>query len=94
MPLIELADLVANLPAGCALWRATGGPMAWSLEMHMLVRIEFGVRQHAWLDSKDGQDGKNRPTPIEPPKSVHEKRVEDAALSRRAQAYKRRTGQA
>jgi len=94
MGIVELADLVRWLPQGCALYRATGGPMAWTDQEHLLARAEFDLRVLAWQKTKDGKDGRNRPEPIEPPRSVHELQAEQRELSRRAQAYLRRTGQA
>lgn len=89
---MELADLVGALPPGCALWRATGGELAWTQEVHMLANVEFGVRVLAWQKSEDGSKGKNKPEPAAPPKSVHEVKQEEARLSARAAAYLRRTG--
>jgi hypothetical protein len=90
--LLDLADLVANLPAGCALYRAIGGPMAWTEEVHLLAAAEFRLRVLAWMKTEDGPKGRNQPKPIDPPKSVYEKQAEQRELSRRAQAYLRRTG--
>lgn len=88
----DLADLVANLPPGCALWRAIGGPLAWSQETHMLAAIEFRLRVLAWMKTQDGAKGRKPPKPIDPPKSVYDARAEDDRLFSRAQAYLRRTG--
>lgn len=89
----ELADYVKALPPGCALWREVGGDIAWSVEAHLLARIEHVASVHAWLDSKDGQSGNNRPKPITPPESVFEKRAQEARIVAKADAWKRRTGQ-
>lgn len=94
MSLLDLADLAANLPPGCALYRATGGAIAWSDEIHMLAAVEFRLRVLAWQKTEDGKRGRNQPKPLEPPKSVHEKQAETRELSRRAQAYLKRTGRA
>ena len=88
----EVGDLVANLPPGCALWVATGGPLAWTAETHMLAMVEFATRQQVWMQTKDGQDGKNRPKPISPPKSVRE--VEAGRERNRARAERTRIKQA
>jgi hypothetical protein len=93
MTLLDLADLVANLPPGCALYRATGGDMAWSTEVHMLAAVEFRLRVLAWQKTEDGSRGRNRPEPTKAPPSVHEKQAEQKRLSARAQAYLKRTGQ-
>lgn len=94
MTLLDLADLAANLPPGCALFRATGGDMAWTTEMHMSARIEYGLRVLAWQKTEDGKKGRNQPKPIDPPRPAHEVEAEKRELSRRAQAYLKRTGQA
>lgn len=94
MTLLDLADLAANLPPGCALFRATGGDMAWTVEMHMSARIEYGLRILAWQKTEDGKRGRNQPKPMEPPKMAHEVEAEQKRLSARAQAYLKRTGQA
>lgn len=93
MPLLDLADLAANLPPGCALYRATGGDMAWSAETHMLAAVEFRLRVLAWQKTEDGKHGRNKPEPIKAPPSVYEKQAEEKRLSARAQAYLKRTGQ-
>lgn len=92
MPLLDLADLVANLPRGCALWRATGGPLAWSDETHMLAAVRHGLDILAWQKTEDGSKGRNQPKPIEPPASVYDQREKEQRLSARAAAYLKRTG--
>lgn len=94
MALLDLADLVAGLPPGCALYRVVGGPMAWSDEVHMLAAVEYRLRVLAWQKTEDGSKGRNQPKPLDPPKSVYEKQAEERELTRRAQAYLRRTGRA
>jgi len=81
-------------PPGCALFRAAGGPMAWTQEMHMLAAVEFRLRVLAWQKTEDAKSGRNKPTPIDPPKSAHEVDAEQRELSRRAQAFLKRTRQA
>lgn len=93
MTLLDLADLAANLPPGCALFRATGGDMAWTTEMHMLARLDYDLRILAWQKTEDGKKGRNQPKPIDPPRPSHEVEAEKRELSRRAQAYLKRTGQ-
>lgn len=93
MTALDLADLAANLPPGCALFRATGGDMAWSFETHMLAHVEFRLRVLAWQKTEDGKHGRNKPEPIKAPSSVYEKQAEEKRLSARAQAYLKRTGQ-
>lgn len=93
LTLMDLADLTANLPPGCALWRSTGGDIAWSVEAHLLARVEHGLRMLAWQKTDDGSKGRNRPEPIEAPRSVHDQHTQERRTSERAAAYLRRTGQ-
>lgn len=67
--------------------------MAWTDEMHMLSAAEFRLRVLAWQKTEDGSKGRNKPTPMEPPRYVHEAQAEAAQLTRRAEAFLRRTGQ-
>lgn len=83
----DLADLVAWLPAGCALWLDVGGPASLTVEAHELRAIEYRLRVLAWLQSKDGSDGKNRPTPPEPIKWAHERRADEQVMDRKARAF-------
>ena len=87
---LELADLVANLPPGCALWRATGGPLAWPDVSHLLARVEYGIRVLGWMKTEDGSKGRNQPKPIEPPPLAAEVAAEQAAMDAKAEAWKRR----
>lgn len=84
---LELADLVAHLPPGCALWRAAGGALAWTDEIHMLSRIDHGIRVLAWMKTEDGQKGRNAPKQEEPPRPAGEVRAEEARMRARAEAH-------
>ncbi|WP_420896778.1 DUF5361 domain-containing protein [Microbacterium oxydans] len=84
---LELAGRVAHLPPGCALWRATGGPLAWTDETHMLSRVDYGVRVLAWMKTEDGQKGRNAPKPEEPPTVAGEVRAEEERMNARAEAW-------
>lgn len=44
----ELADLVAHLPPGCALWRDTGGAPALSDDGHLLREIIYRLEVADW----------------------------------------------
>lgn len=92
MSVLDLADLTANLPPGCALFRATGGDVAWSSEVHMLAQVEHRLRTLAWLKTEDGSKGKNKPEPIRPPVSAHERKAVEVRQSSKAEAWARRTG--
>jgi hypothetical protein len=84
---LELADLVANLPPGCALWRAAGGPLAWTDEVHMLARVEHGVRVLAWMKTEDGAKGRKFPEAAEPPLASGEVKQEEARMEQKADAW-------
>lgn len=88
--LLELADLVVHLPPGCALWRAAGGPLAWSDEVHMLAKVEHGLRVLAWQKTEDGSKGRNQPKPIDPPALAGEVREVEAARDAKARAWEAR----
>lgn len=87
---LELADMVAHLPPGCALWRAAGGPLAWSDEVHMLSRVDYGVRVLAWMKTEDGSRGRNAPKPEEPPTPGNQVKAEEARMNARAEAWSAR----
>ena len=88
--LLELADLVAHLPPGCALWRAAGGPLAWSDEVHMLAKVEHGLRVLAWQKTEDGSKGRKPPKPLEPPTPAGQVRATVEAQSAKAKAWEER----
>lgn len=48
---LDLADYVANLPLGCALLRAEGGPAAWSNEMHLLAGALHALDLLVWQNT-------------------------------------------
>lgn len=85
---LELADLVAWLPAGCALWRSFGGPAAVSEEVRAIQMLDYSVRV---LDYHAGRHGKGKkPQPPKTPSFAHEKRAEDAKVRRKAEALIKR----
>lgn len=89
---LELADLVAHLPPGCALWRASGGALAWSAEMHKLAQIEHGVRVLAWQKTEDAQakPPRNAPKPEEPPLPAGQVREDEERRSEKAERSRAR----
>ena len=89
----DLADLVANLPPGCSFWRAFGGPLAWSDEVHAVMAVEHAVRVLAWQRTEDGHKGRNQPKPNEPPEPAGQQERSDERLSRRVEEYQRRIDQ-
>lgn len=87
-PATELADMVGWLPAGCALWRAIGGPAAVSDEARATQMLDYSVRV---LDYHAGRHGKGKkPQPPKDPPFAHEKRADDARVRRKAEAVVRR----
>lgn len=74
---LDLADYVAHLPLGCALWREAGGPLAWTTEVHMLSHVLHGLDILTWQNTgimtrnPKGQ----QPSPMQPPKSLAEVRA-------------------
>lgn len=83
----DLADLVAWLPSGSALWRATGGPLAWTPAEHVGALIVHGLDRLEWRQTEDGAKGRNPPKPIAPPPYAGEATEEDAKTARKARAY-------
>lgn len=81
------ANLAAHLPPGSMVWRHTGGPQAWTDELHMLARVEHTLRVLAWQRTKDGEKGRNAPEPIEPPEPVGQARAREARVTRKAQRF-------
>lgn len=63
----EVMDLVANLPPGCATYRAIGGPASWSEELHAHVAAIDVLREANWQRTEDGMNGRNHPRPIDRP---------------------------
>lgn len=88
MPATAVADLVAWLPAGCALWRAIGGPAAVSDVVRAVQMLDYSVRV---LDFHAGRHGKGaKPKEPKTPPFAHEKRAADAKARRKAEAILRR----
>lgn len=90
MGALELADLVGFLPDGCALWRSTGGPRAWSEETHLLNLVEYRLRLLVWQKTEAGRKGNQKPELTKPPAHALEKRSEQNKQSIRATAWEAR----
>lgn len=90
LSILVLSDLTTNLPPGCALWRAIGGPDAWSAEMHLLNHIEWRLQILDWRQTKNGREGRNAPKLSKPPAYASEKSPDNAHTERQAAAYQRR----
>ena len=70
---MELADYVAHLPQGCALWRETGGPLAWTDEVALLTEVVFLAEVADWRVT----EGKGKfPERMKPPRPLAELRAE------------------
>ncbi len=85
---VEVADLVVALPAGCAFWQATGGPLAWSDTQHMLVRIELRLREMMRQTAGKGP----KPEPLKPPPFAREAEAEAERVSEAQRRFEARFG--
>lgn len=81
--LIEAAELAFNLPPGSAVWRAEGGPLAWTDEAHFLSAVEYNTHVLWWMKTKEGSKGRNPPKPTEPPKSKAQEAADELRVMRR-----------
>lgn len=84
---LDLADLVAWLPPGCALWMDFGGPTALSIEARELRRVSYWLRV---LDYRERQSKGEKPKPDPEPEFAHERRAKRDAVARKADAFMRR----
>lgn len=88
---IETCDLVAWLPPGSALWRATGGPMSVGFSDHTLRVIDYRLQVLAWMQTEDAKKRRNQPKPPEPLPYASEARGVEAHAERQAAARRRRS---
>lgn len=86
----DLADLVAWLPPGAALWRAVGGPLAWSPVEHVGALIVHGLDRLEWRQTEDGTKGRNPPDPISPPPLAGQVQETDAKTAHKARLHAER----
>lgn len=86
----DLADLVAWLPPGAALWRAVGGPLSWAPVEHVGAQIVHGLDRLEWRQTEDGAKGRNPPPPIEPPPLTGETQEAEAKTTRKARLHAER----
>lgn len=89
----DLAEIVVNLPPGCAFWRSFGGPLSLTDEAHILRAVEYDLQILAWRQTEDGQKGRNPPEPPAPPRYAHERAAEEERTNKRLAAWRRRTNQ-
>lgn len=85
----RLAELVANLPAGCAFWRSYGGPLAWTLEAHLLAAVEFRLKALEFQGA--GQKGP-KPKALQHPPFASEAEKSQHDFDRKARLFKERFG--
>lgn len=78
----KAATLAAALPAGSAVWRAEGGPLAWPDEVHMAAAVEYNTHVAYWLKTGDGRRRKNPPKPNQPPPSKSQQAANEARAMR------------
>lgn len=76
-----MADLVENLPPGCALWRATGGPMSWTQDMHLLAAVKHGLDVLAWQNAHGKKS--DYPKLIPYPEYEGEGRAKEAVMDKK-----------
>lgn len=79
-----------QLPPGCRLWQATGGPLAWAPEQYFSAQIFHALNIANWQRSENGRKGKNAPEAPTPPKYTHEKKRAAAMSDAKAKRFQRR----
>ena len=87
MTVLDLADLVVWLPAGCAFWQDVGGPTALSPEARELRRVGYWLRV---LDYRERGSKGDKPRPDPEPDYAHERRQAAQTMGRKADAWLRR----
>lgn len=87
---LEAAELTAWLPAGCALWRAVGGPLALSSVEQGLRLLDYRLQVLAWMQTEDAKHRRNQPKPPQPTPYAGEAKADEAFANRQAAARRRR----
>ena len=90
-PLQVLADLVASLPPGSALWRSTGGAMSLAVGDELLRWLDYRLQVLAWLQTEDAQKKRNQPKQPERIPYAGEAKAEEAFAERQSAARRRRS---
>jgi hypothetical protein len=90
---VELADYVAYLPPGCALWRYMGGDLAWSDESRMLSYVlhasDLLVWQNTAIMTRNPRG--SQPKPMQAPTGVGEAlEAQERLESKREKRHARR----
>lgn len=86
---VRLAELVAGLPPGCAFWRSYGGPLAWTVESHLLAAVEFRLKALEYQGA--GQKGP-KPKAMQHPPYAFEVEKEQHDFDRKARLFRERFG--
>jgi hypothetical protein len=71
----EAADLAVMLPRGSRVMAAVNPEYSWTQEDYLLADAANSLRILVWSKTKDGQKNRNRPKPIEPPKSAFKEKA-------------------
>lgn len=58
------ADLAVMLPSRSRTFVAIDPSNAWGLQERVLARIEYWCHVAAWMQTRDGQKGRNAPKPL------------------------------
>lgn len=87
---MEAAELAAWLPAGCALWRAVGGPLALSGVEQGIRLLDYRLQVLAWMQTEDAKHRRNQPKPPQPTPYAGEAKADEAFANRQAAARRRR----
>jgi hypothetical protein len=82
-----VGDYVVNLPRGCALWLAAGGPVALTDEAHLLREAIYRLELIDWHNA--GSKG-TAPKRIELPRPAHEVQAEEAKVRVKARQHAER----
>lgn len=69
----EAADLAVMLPRGSRTFAEIDPEFSWEQQHYLLATIANELQTLVWFQSKDGQKGRNRPKPIQPPRRHTEK---------------------
>lgn len=69
---LRIGDLAANLPDDAAVWRTLDERNRWPVSAYLIAAVVDQLNLIIWTKTKDGEKGRNRPTPIPRP-GVEEK---------------------
>lgn len=76
------ALLALKLPAGSVVWQEMGGPLAWTVQDYFAAAQLHAAQVNNWLQTEDGQNGRNPPALVEhPPYAKDRERETDKIVS-------------